>query len=112
MHPILTAPLRRGIPTAATVLAAFFVAGAAHTQAGAQAYCGARESLLAQLYRDYRERPVAIGLSDGGTVIEVLARADGATWTIIATGPGGLSCIVQTGEGWQRIVPAPSGERS
>jgi len=88
------------------------MAGAAAAQAGAQTYCGARKSILAQLNLNYREQPVAIGLSDRGNVIEVLASEDGATWTIIATGPGGVSCVVQTGESWQHIVPRAPDERS
>jgi len=68
-----------------------------------QAHCGARHSILTQLYLSHQEQPVAIGLTGTGNVIEVLTSADGETWTIITTGPGGLTCIVQTGQHWQRV---------
>lgn len=62
-----------------------------------------RQSILTQLYINYGERPVSIGLTDTGNVIEVLKSEDGGTWTIITTRPGGLTCIVQTGERWQQV---------
>lgn len=94
--------MHRGL-TVAAVLAAFFVAGAASARAQVQAPCGARASILTQLYLSHRERPVAIGLTGNGNVVEVLTSGDGETWTIITTGPGGLTCVVQTGEHWQHV---------
>ena len=52
---------------------------------------------------------MAVGLSDSGYILEVLASEDGTTWTIMTTGPSGLTCIVQTGERWQPVARrAPS----
>ncbi len=88
------------------------MAGAAPAQVRIQAHCGARHSILTQLYLSHQEQPVAIGLTATGNVIELLTSGDGDTWTIIATGPGGLACIVQTGAHWQPIKPAKPGEGS
>jgi len=56
--------------------------------------------------------PVAIALTSAGAVIEVLASRDGATWTLITTAPTGIACIAQTGEYWQPLAPAETGQRS
>lgn len=95
----------RRVLTVAAFLAAFLVAGAApaRVQVQLQAPCGARASILTQLYLSHQERPVAIGLTGAGNVVEVLTSGDGETWTIITTGPGGLTCVVQTGEHWQHV---------
>ncbi len=77
-----------------------------------QAYCGSRDSILTQLYIKFQEQSRHIALTDAGNVIEVLTSADGATWTIISTNPTGLTCIVQTGERWQAMVPQAPGEGS
>jgi len=82
---------------------------AAHTPVQAQVHCGARDSILLQLYIKFQEQSRHIALTDAGNVIEVLTSADGATWTIVSTNPTGLTCVVQTGERWQAIEPqAPS----
>lgn len=100
--PFLITPVCRGL-TAAAFLAAFLMAGTTQAQVHVQAHCGARDSILTQLYLSHQEQPVVIGLTATGNVIEVLASEDGATWTIITTGPGGLTCVVQTGVHWQRV---------
>ena len=86
-------------------MAAFLLVGCATAPARGQQLCMDRDALLTQLYLHAREQPVAIGLTSSGNIVEVLASGDGATWTLIATGPTGLSCVVQTGEHWQDIKP-------
>lgn len=88
------------------------MAGAGQVQAQMQARCGARHSILTQLYMSHQEQPVAIGLTGNGNVVEVLASEGGKTWTIITTGPGGLTCVVQTGEHWQRVEQQEPGQGS
>jgi hypothetical protein len=62
--------------------------------------CGAREAVLDRLSSKYQEHPVSIGVTSTGSLLEVLASADGTTWTIIVTVPGGPTCLVSSGEGW------------
>ena len=93
------------IVIAAAFMAAFLLVGCATAPARGQQLCMDRDALLTQLYLHAREQPVAIGLTSSGNIVEVLASGDGATWTIITTGPTGLSCVVQTGEHWQEIKP-------
>ncbi len=75
--------------------------------ANAQMACGKRDAILEKLSGKFSEAPVAMGLSNTGGVIEVLSSAEGGTWTIILTDPGGLTCLVAAGEYWevaQRVV--------
>ena len=65
--------------------------------------CGKRSDLLAKLLSQHSEVPVAIGLSNTGGVIEVLASPDGATFTIIMTQPGGVTCLLAAGEYWETV---------
>lgn len=77
--------------------------------AAGQGRCDSRERLVAQLAERYRETPIALGVDSGGGLIEVLAAADGSTWTIVITSPQGRSCMVAAGEGW-RAVPWEAAE--
>jgi hypothetical protein len=52
---------------------------------------------------------VAVGLIDTKTVIEVFARADGETWTIVTSRADGMSCIIGAGKAWQLLEVKPVG---
>ena len=70
-------------------------------------YCGPRQALLESLARSHDERPVSLGVTSGGALLEVLASPTGS-WTILVTIPGGPTCMVSSGQGW-RSAPAGSG---
>lgn len=71
---------------------------------GAQArQCDERERVLTHLAKKYQEAPVAVGLTSGGGLIEVLSTGSGETWTIIVSNPDGVSCLVAAGEGWRKL---------
>jgi hypothetical protein len=65
--------------------------------------CGPRKEIVADLGQQFKEAPVALGLSNDGTVIEVLTSANGSTWTIMVSRPDGVSCLVAAGESWQEL---------
>ena len=88
--------------TLAALVAAFSL------PASAQHQCNTRESVMALLANRYRESPVAVGVTNTGGLVEVLASKDGSTWTIIVTTPQGMSCLVAAGEGWRSIAPGPA----
>ncbi len=69
----------------------------------AQSPCATRAAVLDHLARDYDESPVAVGLTAGGGMIELLTDASGASWTLIVTSPQGRSCLVTAGEAWRRL---------
>jgi hypothetical protein len=84
---ILAALISTGIPLPAS--------------AQAPAMCAARADIVANLQGKFSEAPVAIGLDNGGGVVEVLASPDGGTWTIIVTDTHGVSCLMAAGEYWE-----------
>lgn len=91
----------------ATLVLAMAVFGAAFfmvASAAAQSACGPRDRVLDWLTATYREAPIAAGVTGAGDLVEVYASADGATWTILVTSPGGRSCLVGAGEDWRALV--------
>ena len=73
--------------------------------------CGERSEIVAMLKQDFDEAPTALGMVDQRSVVEVFVSSSG-TWTILATGTDGNSCIVSAGEGWQNAGPMLAGERA
>ena len=73
------------------------------TPASAQMVCKSRADILSRLAEAFQEAPVSRGLAANGTVLEVLASPDGATWTVLLTHPNGVSCMTANGEGWQDV---------
>ena len=69
--------------------------------ASQQPKCDARDRVMSHLATQYDETPVAVGVTNRGTLLEVLSTANGSTWTIVVTMPDGISCLVAAGEGWQ-----------
>ena len=62
--------------------------------------CANRADFLDHLSDNYKEAPVAMGLTANGGLLEVVASADGS-WTIIVTMPNGMSCGVASGMSWE-----------
>ena len=86
------------------IVAAAALAVLAGGPAQAQTACGTRAQVLEWLADSYREKPVAIGVTGTGALVEVVASGAGATWTILLTSPSGRSCLLAAGEGW-RVRP-------
>ena len=102
----------RSNPLRALLIAVMGVVGVL-TNAGAasaeQGRCGPRDELGQALEQRYSEVPVAVGLIDTKTVIEIFARADGETWTIVTSRADGMSCIIGAGKAWQLLAVKPIG---
>jgi hypothetical protein len=74
--------------------------------------CASRPEFLKQLSKRFNEEPVALGLTNNGSLIELLASDDGSTWTIMISRPNGSSCLIAAGEGWEEMKRvAAKGER-
>ena len=74
------------------------------------AVCGAHEAIVAGLSTQYQELPVAMGVLGDGRLVEVFARADGSTFSVVVTSPGGQACVTAAGENWRNttlITSAP-----
>lgn len=69
-------------------------------QAQQQPPCANRADFLKHLSTNFKEAPVAMGLTANGGLLEVVASKDGS-WTIIVTMPSGLSCGVASGMSWE-----------
>jgi hypothetical protein len=61
---------------------------------------GKRTDVVRVLRETFGETAIAQGLAHTGAVAEVFTSAKG-TWTILATSPNGLTCMVGSGEAWQ-----------
>ena len=62
--------------------------------------CADRAEFLKHLSANYKEAPVAMGLTANGGLLEVVASKNGS-WTIIMTMPNGMSCGVASGMSWE-----------
>ncbi|MEQ8814033.1 MAG: hypothetical protein RLO51_18810 [Thalassobaculum sp.] len=94
-------------PTAAAVLLMLALQSGT---AGAQAVraCAPPDMLVQKLGQEFGEQLSAQGVDGEGNLVQVFSSSDG-TWTIAVTIPGGPSCIVSSGEGWDdsRIAEVP-----
>lgn len=86
-----------------TLIAAAACLAAMASSAEAQMLCKQRTDILQQLATGYQEVPAALGLAANGSLVELIRHPEGKTWTIIITQPNGVSCVMATGESWQRI---------
>ncbi|MBC8159109.1 MAG: hypothetical protein H8E94_07245 [Alphaproteobacteria bacterium] len=84
------------------------VLGSTPGHAQVTAACGERGSIASKLDDGYSEKPIAMGLSANGSIVEVFAAASG-TFTIILTQPDGVSCILMTGENWEGSAAMKAG---
>ena len=75
------------------------------TPAPAMEFCADRAAMVKSLSDQYREAPAAVGQVSGKAVIEVFVSQQG-TWTILATGTDGQSCVLSAGENWELNVAA------
>lgn len=91
--------MRWYIPTIALLLS-IGVTDFAHA---ANPVCGHREDILQQLSSQYKEAPVAVGLTDSGVLVELLSSDNGATWTILVSQENGTTCLVAAGQHWQNV---------
>lgn len=94
---------RLALVTAAIAGAALL--GSTVTPAAAQSpqSCAKRTDIIKHLTGQFHETPVAIGLSDNGSLLEILASTDGKTWTLLFSSPAGVSCLMATGQDWQSL---------
>lgn len=82
------------------------LASASSESAAQQVPCNKRDDVLGHLAQKYQEVPVAIGVTNRGSLVEVLSTDDGKTWTIIISSPDGEACMVAAGEGWRALPQA------
>jgi hypothetical protein len=64
-----------------------------------QEACAPRDQIVEKLASDFREQQQAVGVVNDEAVLEVFVSGKG-TWTIIATGTDGNSCVISAGQDW------------
>lgn len=93
---------RSALITAAVVSAALMGSMSPAASQSPQS-CAKRTEIIKHLTGQFNEAPVAIGLSDNGSLLEILASTDGKTWTLLFSLPTGMSCLMATGQDWQAL---------
>ncbi|MDQ7069297.1 MAG: hypothetical protein Q9M48_00850 [Rhodobacterales bacterium] len=78
----------------------------AQTQAQAARNCGERAAVVQRLADGYGETRQSIGIGANNAVVEVFASAESGTWTITVTAPGGLTCLVASGQAFEALAEA------
>ena len=67
------------------------------TPALAESSCGPRADIVAKLAQEFKENQQAVGFVNENAVLEVFVSGNGS-WTIIATGTDGKSCLLSAGQ--------------
>ena len=93
-------PSSLGMIAAGSVVA-FVLAVATPLHAQSPPTCAKRHQLLAFLDKNFEEKPTAVGVTADGQLLEVLSNPSGS-WTLVVTKPGGLSCMISSGQGWRQ----------
>ena len=86
----------------AVAFGGLFLAAHAQTADAPLPTCGARADLVEQLASQFHEMQSAIGQLHETAILEVFA-SDQGTWTIIASGTDGQSCVLAAGEDWESL---------
>lgn len=92
----------------AVVMAVLMAAPVAAASVGS-GMCASRDKVIDALGEVYAEAPVSAGLTEEGSVIEVMASAEGS-FTIVITHPNGLTCPIAAGTAWQSVIAKIKGE--
>jgi hypothetical protein len=84
---------------------------ASSTLTQAQQNCAARDLVIERLANTYGETRQSIGLAQNNTMVEVFASTTTGSWTITVTNASGLTCLVASGQAFERLeesLPTPA----
>jgi hypothetical protein len=70
----------------------------------AQETCGPRDLVIERLTSTYGETRQSLGLGRNNAMVEVFASTDTGTWTITVTTANGVTCLVASGQAFERLV--------
>jgi len=78
----------------------------------ANAGCAPRDVVLERLATSYGETRQSIGLGANNQMIEVFASTETGSWTITVTRPGGITCLMASGQAFETLSETlPSRDR-
>jgi hypothetical protein len=72
----------------------------------AEPKCAAHQMVVDQLAHQFGESRHSIGLASDNTVMELYSAPDTGTWTLTATLPNGLTCLVAAGDNFETTQDA------
>lgn len=79
----------------------------AATPALAQSQCGSTDQVAQLLAANFGEVVQGLGLDASGNMMMVWANVATGTWTITASTPAGMTCVIGAGEYYQEINSPP-----
>jgi hypothetical protein len=89
--------------TARVTLGLALATAAIPTNAQQMQGCEDHEQMILKLDTKFREQRAQVGVNQYGWLIELFESADGKTWTLVATRPGGPACVFGIGSDWQTL---------
>ena len=104
--------MTRAIAAIAAALVAAFLMPAAQAH---NLRCAGADGWRAMLADQYGEATIGRGVAGGGEVLfELLASAEGETWTLLLHFPDGRACVLGNGTAWVQPEhrPADKGQAS
>lgn len=105
--------LKAGRPIRHALYAALILCGVYPAQAQQpQSSCAPRERFVAHLRENYQEEPVARGITNSGSLLEVFASKGGESFTVLISLPNGMSCMAITGNSWEFAFARPEERKS
>ena len=66
--------------------------------------CQDHAQMVLHLKTKFHEERAEVGVNQYGWLIELFESANGETWTLVATRPGGLACVFGVGGEWQDVT--------
>ena len=88
------------------ILAAMVLACLAMPAQAQSPFCAPREHLIAELVLRFGERLEHVGLQADNTLVEIWVSETGS-FTVLITGPDGLSCVGASGKNWWSLKELP-----
>ncbi len=68
--------------------------------------CAPRDAVVERLAEGYGETRQSVGIGSNNAVVEVFASDETGSWTITVTVPGGLTCLVASGQAFEETAEA------
>ncbi|WP_108259548.1 hypothetical protein [Mangrovicoccus ximenensis] len=66
--------------------------------------CAERDNVLKRLSGNYGETRQSIGLGANNSLVEVFASDKTGTWTITVTMPDGMTCLIASGQSYEKLI--------
>lgn len=87
-----------------TIAAALYLATTTDVAAQNGRNCAPRDAVMNRLAEGYGETRQSVGLGSNDAMVEVYASQETGSWTITVTSPGGLTCLVASGQSFETVA--------